>query len=106
MKRIARIAVVPAALSAVLLGAGAASASTAAPDGGMSTQWACSGTFSSGGATVTVRCSADSPGSEFRAVAACPSGETHVGPWVPQGGDHVSVATCGNPMVNWGFDLR
>jgi len=85
-----------------MLGAGTAGAAT----GGVAPLASCSGTFTSGGATVTVRCDAGVAGTEFRAVANCPSGDTHFGPWVLQGAGHVSVASCGNPMVGWGFDLR
>jgi hypothetical protein len=102
MIRLARLAVLPAAVAAVLLGAGAA----AAAPGGATPMAGCSGTFTSGGATVTVRCDAGVPGNEFRARAKCPNGDWHLGPWVSQGAGHVSVAKCANPMTNWGFDLR
>jgi hypothetical protein len=102
MVRFARLAVLPVVAAAALLGAGTAAAAT----GGVSPMASCSGTFTSGGATVTVRCTADNPGTEFRAAAQCPNGETHYGPWVAQGEGHVSVAKCANPMNGWGWDLR
>ncbi len=65
----------------------------------------CTGTPSFGGATWTVRCGTEQPGTEFRAVAFCPNGDTHYGPWVLQGPGHVSVVKCGNPIpwtsVTW-----
>jgi hypothetical protein len=106
MIRLARLAMLPVAAAALLLGAGTAGASVAAAPGGVSPLASCSGTFTSGGATVTVRCDAGVAGNEFRAAANCPNGDTHFGPWVLQGPGHVSVASCANPMVGWGFDLR
>ena len=104
MARLTLLKVLPFVAAAALLGTGTASASVAAD--GISPMASCSGTFTSGGATVTVRCTADNPGTEFRAKALCPSGETHYGPWVDQGVGHVSVAKCANPMIGWGWDLR
>lgn len=106
MIRLAQLAVLPLAAAALLLGGGTAGASVAEAPGGVSPMASCSGTFSSGGATVTVSCDAGVAGTEFRAVAHCPNGDTHFGPWVLQGAGHVSVASCANPMVNWGFELR
>jgi hypothetical protein len=80
------------------LGAGAASATPDTVTVGES----CTYTFSYGGATVTVRCGTVEPGNQFYAIARCPSGDFHYGPWVLQGAGHVSVAKCANPMIGWG----
>lgn len=108
MKRLAQLAAgLAIAAGVVLFGAGTSGATVGdASSDGVSALSSCSGTYSFGGAHVTVRCTADSPGSEFRAIAYCPNGDVHLGPWVPQGGDHVSVATCANPMITWDRDLR
>jgi hypothetical protein len=42
------------------------------------------------------------PGNQFYAIARCPSGDYHLGPWVLQGAGHVSVAKCANPLIGWG----
>jgi hypothetical protein len=99
MTRLARLAaVLPIAAAAVLFSSGTAGATSAAAS--------CDPTFSFGGAKVTVRCEASNPGTEFRAVAYCPNGSVHFGPWVLQGPGHVSVAGCANPMIAWDRDLR
>lgn len=104
MARLAWLAVLPFVMAAALLGTGTATASVGADE--ISPMASCSGTFTSGGATVTVRCTADNDGTEFRARALCPSGAWHYGAWVDQGVGHVSVAKCANPMIGWGWDLR
>lgn len=92
MIRLVRLAaVLPIAAAAVVLGAGTAGASSIEP-------W-CTATPSYGGKTTTVRCSTVAPGTQFRAMALCQNGDWHFGPFVLQGAGHVSVASCGSPMV-------
>lgn len=96
MTRLSRLAaVLPLAAAAAFLTAGTAGASTSS----LGPEPACDGTFSYGGTTVTVRCTTAASGTEFRAMALCPNGDWHFGPFVPQGAGHVSVASCANPMT-------
>lgn len=103
MSRLARLAsVLSIAAAAAIVTAGAAGASTM----GLGPEPACDGTFSYGGRTVTVRCGTAATGTEFRAMALCPNGDWHFGPFVPQGPGHVSVAKCANPMTAASVDTR
>jgi hypothetical protein len=96
MNRLSKLAVVPIAAAATILGAGAA---VAAPITALAPGDSCSATYTSVNRTVTVRCGTVEPGTEFQAVAHCPGGGDHFGPWVLQGPGHVSVANCANPMT-------
>jgi hypothetical protein len=100
MTRLARLTVVPLAAIAALLGAGVATATTAAPASGATTAktYYCTTAYSYGKTRITVSCTEGAPGTMVQAVAYCPN-VVHFGPWVPQGLDHVSVATCANPMA-------
>jgi hypothetical protein len=95
MTRLARPTVVAIAAVAALLGAGVASA---APAASTAKTYYCTTAYSYGKTRITVSCTQDAPGTMVQAVAYCPN-VVHFGPWVPQGLDHVSVATCANPMA-------
>jgi hypothetical protein len=90
--------ILPVVAVSALLSAGPASASTA------SSMTSCTHVYSYGQTRVTVSCPTSEPKTMFYAVAYCPN-VIHIGPKVLQGGGRVSVATCANPMANWGVVL-
>lgn len=101
MTRLTRLAaVLPIAAAAVLSVAGTASASTAGA------QATCDGNYSFGRQHITVSCPTSVVGTQFRAMALCPNGDWHFGPFVLQGPGHVSVATCASDMLLWDWDLQ
>jgi hypothetical protein len=65
----------------------------------------CTHAYSYNNTRVTVHCDASPGFTTFAAVAYCPN-VTRFGPFVPLGGDHVSVATCANPMSTWGVAIN